>query len=168
MGDKKGSGYAASFIQETDKVVEEIAIIHLTETDTEFVFMMPSLVAASDVREISIIDDKNAKYDALVASRSNPDAFESKAMQSINNPTKNQNEMTAANALRDFGSQATSYDIVDETSSVAVSNTDTDPTISEGVNTDITELDDAAGVTPYVKKYVCDTLSVALASQGSL
>lgn len=169
MASKKSSGYASSFLAGTEKAVEEFAVIHLIETDTEFVLKMPSLVAASDVREVSLVDDKNAHYDSVIASHKNPDLFVSKAMQSINNPTKNQNEMTAPQALRDSGCQASSYAILDAVRSQETTAAETDHTISDsGVNTDITELDDSAGVSPYVKKFVGDSLSVALVSHGCL
>ena len=168
MERKATSGYASSFVKDGAVAVEEIAIVELTETDTEFLLVLPSLVSASDVREVNIIDEKNARYEAVIASHKNPDAFVPKPMQSINNPTKNQNEMTAANPLREVGSQATSYDILDDTVTVTTGIADTDTTIAEGTTTDITELGDDAGVTKIVKKFVCDTLSVALTSNGAL
>ena len=164
---KTGAGFVGSGQFTEEKVVEEVVVVVLNETVTEILFKLPSFIAASDVREVSQVDERNARYESVIAAHKNPDAFTVKAMQTINYPTKVKEEMTAANALRDSGSQVSAFDILDDTRRSTAQHVDIEH-VGEQVNSDITVLDEAAGVSNYVKKFVCDTLSVALAAGGCL
>lgn len=171
MNKKLSSGYASMGSKYgEEKVVEEMTVVHLTETVTEIVLRIPSLIFASDAphKDLIVLDDNNARYEAVVAAHKNSDAFCSNSMQTINNPTKVKEEMTSANSLKDSGSQALSYDILDSTKTSTAVSTDHDHVGAHEVHADITVLDDSAGVGPSVKKFVGDGMSVALASGGCL
>ena len=169
MNKKLSSGFGMSKSHE-EKVVEETTSIHLTETVTEIILRIPSLIFASDAphKDLIVVDDNNTRYDNVIAAHSNADAFSVRAMQTINNPTKVKEEMTSANPLRDAGSQALSYDVLDGTRTNTVAASDTDHVGVREINKDITQLDEAAGVAPSVHKFVSDGLSVALAAGGCL
>ena len=47
--------------------IEEYVTVVLTETHTETMLSLPSFVFASDIREIAAVDERNAKYEAVVA-----------------------------------------------------------------------------------------------------
>ena len=93
--------------------IEEYSTIQLSETTTTINFSLFSIVVASDTREVIVTDEKNARYDAVVKSHDNVDGFTSRPTQTVNYPTKSQNEMAAPNALRDAGSQSNSFEIID-------------------------------------------------------
>lgn len=46
------------------KAVEEMTNIVLTETSTETILNLPSLIAASDVREVALVTDRNKRYES--------------------------------------------------------------------------------------------------------
>jgi len=96
--------------------VEEMVTVLLTETATETVLALPALVAATDLREIAQTDERNARYDAVVQAHKIADGgFSHRPTQTLNNPQKNQNDMAAPSALRDFGVQVMAYEITDDT-----------------------------------------------------
>lgn len=107
-------------------IIEEFSTIQLSETPTTIHLSLLSLVVASDTREIIVTDEKNARYDALVKSHSNVDGFTSRPTQTVNYPSKSQNEMAAPNALRDAGSQSNSYEIIDTMKTSDTSQNDID------------------------------------------
>jgi hypothetical protein len=58
------------------------------------------------VFQVAAIEERNARYEAVVTSHRVADGgFISRPTQTINNPQKNQNDMAAPSALRDFGVQ---------------------------------------------------------------
>ncbi len=77
--------------------VEETATVILTETSTTILLAIPSFVVASDTRDVIYTDERNARYEACIASHTNVDGFTSRLSQTKNNQLKNQNEMAAAN-----------------------------------------------------------------------
>jgi len=93
------STLTSSLVQKQKKQDENCAV-YLCETKTETLFNLTSLVVASDVREVSITDDKNAKYENLIIAHKNPDGFSEHMTQTLNNSQRNQNEMAAPNAFR--------------------------------------------------------------------
>jgi hypothetical protein len=40
----------------------------LNETTTEIVLALPSFITASDMREVAVVDERNARYEATVVS----------------------------------------------------------------------------------------------------
>jgi hypothetical protein len=100
-----------------------------------------------------------------VKSRSNVDGFSSRPTQTKNLPQKNQNEMAAPNALRDAGCQALAYDIKDATMGSDTSATDGDVV---GVGTDGAGGEELVGLTVSVRKFITDTVGVALVTPGCL
>ncbi|KAJ1418082.1 WD40-repeat-containing domain protein [Ochromonadaceae sp. CCMP2298] len=151
-------------VQQHKYVVEEFCVIQLHESTTHMSFSMPSLVVASDTREVILTDERNSRYDALVKSRSNVDGFASRPTQTKNLPQKNQNEMAAPNALRDAGSQALAYDIKDATVGSDTSATDGD--VVSGADGPGGE--ELVGLTTSVRKFITDTVGVALVTPGCL
>jgi len=95
------------------KAVEEYVSVELSETPTISVFSLPSLVTATEAKDASAVQEKNAKYTQLIELHKNPDGFAARFTQTVNNPQKNQNEMTVANTLKDSGCQVASFDIID-------------------------------------------------------
>lgn len=147
-------------------VVEETATVILRETNTQILLAIPSFVVASDTRDVIQTDEKNARYEACVKAHTNVDGFNSRPTQTKNNPLKNQNEMAAPNAFREFGSQAISYEIKDEISAASSVMTEQDLTSGLGVGTDIA--DDLNSLSNTVKRFVNDTVGVALVTPGCL
>ena len=92
---------------------EEFVSVILTETATESLFFLPSLVVSSDSKDSSEVEEKNKKYAELIESHKNPDGFMGRSTQTVNETTKNQNEMTVSMTQKDSGCQATSFDIID-------------------------------------------------------
>lgn len=146
-------------------VVEEFCTIQLQETTTRTIFSLPSLVVASDTREIIVTDERNARYEAVVKSHLNVDGFSSRPTQTRNLPQKNQNEMAAPNALRDAGTQAAAYDIKDATCGTDTSALDTTDAVVTGTDTGAEEL---AGLSNSVRKFVLDTVGVSMVTPGCL
>lgn len=142
------------------KKQDENCAVLLCETPTEIIFTLTSLIAASDVREVAIIDDKNTKYENLIIAHKNPDGYTEHMTQTLNNPQRNQNEMAAPNALRDVSCQSTAYDINDEMSGFRRE--------GDEMGTEIDEHKDAAGLTLAVRKLVKDTLSITVLTPGCL
>ena len=147
-------------------VVEETATVILRETNTQILLSIPSFVVASDTRDVIQTDERNARYEACVKAHTNVDGFTSRPTQTKNNPLKNQNEMAAPNAFREFGSQAVSYEIKDEVAAASSVATEQDLTSGLGVGTDVTE--DLNSLSTTVKKFVNDTVGVALVTPGCL
>lgn len=151
-------------------LVEETCTVMLGETPTTILFSLPSLVGASDTRDVMVLDERNARYEEVVKAHGNADAFIHKPTQTKNLPTKSQNEMAAPNALRDFASQAVSYEITDATDSAYRQSSgtgyeDADPL---GGNVPGPDTVDAAGLTGSVRKFVTETVGVALVTPGCL
>ena len=108
-------------------LVEETVEVTISETATLMHLSIPSLIVASDTRDVMAVDERNARsysvflflfiqsamialshfwlhlrlrYDAVVSAHKNADAFNSRPTQTKNLPLKNQNEMAAPNAFR--------------------------------------------------------------------
>lgn len=146
---------------------EETFTVMLSETPTIIHLGLTSFQVASDTRDVMVVDEKNARYEAVIKSHTNVDGFSARATQTKNNQLKNQNEMAAPNAFKDSGSQAISYEIKDEIAQLNSVETETDVATSLGVGTE-TKVDDLQGLNPSVKKYVLDTVGVALVTPGCL
>ncbi len=160
---------ASSILMKGKVVVEEHNTVILSETTTVFHLKISSLMAPTDSKEIGSVDEKNAKYEAVLKSRSNVDGFTSKSSQTRNNPQKNKNDNTTATATGDFGSQANAFEIKDATAHMS-SQTDSD---IAGVAVELAgdtgeNSSNAAGLPPAVLKYVADTVGIALVTPGCL
>lgn len=146
---------------------EETFTVMLTETVTTIHLSLASFQVASDTRDVMAVDERNARYEASVKAHANVDGFSTRATQTKNNQLKHQNEMAAPNAFKDSGSQAISYEIKDEIAQLNTVETDTDVASSLGVGTE-TKVDDLQGLNPSVRKFVLDTVGVALVTPGCL
>jgi hypothetical protein len=165
MHGKAGVGSTGTMVFNKNKnVVEEYCTIQLNETTTSILFSLPSLVVASDTREIVHTDERNARYDAVVKSHSNVDGFFSRPTQTKNLPQKNQLDMAAPNALRDAGSQATAYEIKDATMGTDTSAQDADAVVA-GTDGHAEEL---STLNPSVRKFVLDTVGASMVTPGCL
>jgi WD40 repeat protein len=156
---------AAANRSKTEK--EETFTVLLSETSTTIHLSLTSFQVASDTRDVMAVEEKNARYEAVIKSHTNVDGFSARATQTKNNQTKNQNEMAAPNAFKDSGSQAISYEIKDEISQLNTEEAENDVAASLGVGPE-TKVDDLQGLNPSVKKYVLDTVGVALVTPGCL
>jgi hypothetical protein len=165
-GSKASVGSSSSMAHGKNKnVVEEFCTIQLNETPTAILFSMPSLVVASDTREIMVTDERNARYEAVIKSHSNVDGFFSRPTQTKNLPQKNQLELAAPNALREAGTQASAYDIKDATSGTESSAQDAADAVVAGTDGHVEEL---SGLNPTVRKFVTDTVGAAVVTPGCL
>ena len=138
----------------------------LQETSTQMLLQIPSFIVASDTRDVIHTDERNARYEVCVKAHKNEDGFAARTTQTKNNQLKNQNEMAAPNAFREFGSQAISYESKDEIAQATASNTENDLPAGLAVGTDTA--DDLSGLNAHVKKFVGDTVGVALVTPGCL
>lgn len=143
---------------------EEIALVILSETSTQSLFFLPSLVVSTEAKDIGVTTDRNAKYLQLIEAHKNPDAYSGRSSQTVNNSQKTQNEMTVSNTLKDSGCQATNFDIVDANNQLnAMDAAEADLLGNSSANSL-----DRAGLTASVKKFVDNTISVSIASPGCL
>jgi hypothetical protein len=153
--------------------VDEVVTVMLCETPTMTVLSLPSHLMSSDLREVAAVDDRNARYEKVVEAHKISDGgFVSRPTQTMNNPQKNQNEMAAPNALRDFGSQAMSYDIIDATAGLNRRASENElgvgmSTTSTSTGTDA-DMDDVSGLSSTVKKYVADTVALSSVMPGCM
>jgi hypothetical protein len=96
--------------------LEERSVIVLTETTTQTVLNLNSHMFASDLREVSVINEKNKAYEGLKERRvKDVDSFASKQSQTMNNTQKHAHEMAAPAPTQTFGNQVTAYEITDAT-----------------------------------------------------
>jgi len=95
------------------KVADEYEIVVLSETMTQDLFCLRSLVVSSDSKDLALIQNKNAKYAQIIEFHKNPDGFTCRSSQTVNETQKNQSEMTISNTLRDSACQASQFDITD-------------------------------------------------------
>jgi len=146
---------------------EEKVIVTLTETLTETLFYAPSLVMSNETREVVALEEKNARYEALIESHKNSDGFSSRQTQTLNNFQKNQNDQAAPNASQDFGCHAVSYDITDTLSGKKASK-ESDTFTSTTNTTEDSNDPRSVGLSPQVSKFVQDTVGVAIATNGCL
>lgn len=166
------------------KHVEEYVLVDLSETPTISIFSLPSLITATEGKEIAYVQERNAKYAQVIESHKNPDGFAPRFTQTVNNPQKNQNEMTVSNTLKESGCQVTSFDIIDANSQLNESDFSEaeilgtiiqvcfkqQPMIHSTLLTGGASDNpvNRAGLTAKVKKFVDTTISVSLAAPGCL
>jgi hypothetical protein len=168
VSETRGVGAASKLnvLGKNKPIIEESVTVMLSETPTQILFSLSSFIVASDTREVIHTDERNARYDTCIKAHKNVDGFVARTTQTKNNQLKNQNEMAAPNAFREFGTQAISYEIKDETSQASATNTENDMTTGLAVGTDTT--DDLNGLNSSVRKFVTDTVGVALVTPGCL
>ena len=64
--------------------------------------LVPSLLSS----QVAAVEERNLRYEAVVLSHKVADGgYVARPTQTANNPQKNQNDMAAPSALRDFGVQ---------------------------------------------------------------
>jgi len=151
-------------IGDTSKTEEKVSV-HLSETSTEILFFLPSLIISNETRELVAVEERNSKYEQIIEAHKNSDGFSSRPTQTLNNSQKNQNDMSAPNASQDFGCQAVSYDITDALSG---SRAAVDPEGNAAPTADSFSDERSSGLTPYVRKVVRDTVGVSIATPGCL
>jgi len=144
--------------------IEESCSVLLTETSTEILFSIPSLIVSTETRDVIAVDERNARYDVLVKNHKNEDGFVSRPTQTKNNPLKHQNEMASLNAYRDFGSQVVAYEINDAITNINYQKNNE----NDGVTNDQSTMDDLSRLDGNVRKYVKDTVNVSLVTPGCL
>lgn len=167
--DKLSSKMTMGSIAKQKIIAEETCTMILSETLTDICLSLPSLLIATDTREVMQVDERNSRYEAVVKSHANVDGFSSRPTQTKNFPQKNQNEMAAPSAVKEAGTQATAYEIVDTIAkTVSVSADFEQHTIAVGTDSTSTGTDDSAGVTPSVRKFITDTVGMSLVTPGCL
>jgi WD40 repeat protein len=162
-----GAASKINVLGKNKPIVEESTTVILCETSTSILLSLPSFIVASDTRDVIHTDERNARYEACLKAHKNVDGFNGRSTQTKNNQLKNANEMAAPNAFREYGCQAISYEIKDEIISASTTNTENDlvaPGLAVGTDTS----DDLNGLNNYVKKFVSDTVGVALVTPGCL
>ena len=147
------------------KAVEEMVTVAMSETDTEILLSLPSLVMSSETREVVQVEESNARYEALLESRDNADGFTEHNTQTLNYPQKNQNEMVAPNASQDVGTQAHSYDISD---SINKEFNQTSGDSDHNLVTDSSDKEIDTGLSPHVQSFVQSTVNLSLNTPGCL
>lgn len=146
------------------KLAEQVVVVELSETDTEIVLSLPSLVLSNELREAKDVEESNKAYEAIVEAHKNSDGFCSRPTQTINNPQKNQNEMAAPNSSQEVGCQAVAYDIVD----AMVGDRQQTEEYTLIATTEQTEHDRESGLSTHVAKFVADTVRMSLSAPGCL
>jgi hypothetical protein len=147
------------------KIQEELVLVQLSESNTEILLSLPSRVLSTEAREAKDVEESNKAYEAIVEAHKNPDGFAARLTQTVNNPSKNQNDMAAPNASQDSGCQATCFDIADAVTGSQVSQTDD---FSLLASSEAVEGDNDTGLSAHVSKFVADTVRVSLSTPGCL
>ena len=164
VGTKKKEENKQKYAHSIGKKEEEFTSVILTETATESLFFLPSLVASTDMKDIGEVEERNKKYLELIESHKNPDGFTGRSTQTINDTTKNQNEMTDSMTQKDSGCQATSFDIIDSNMQLR----DRDAAEADILSNRDSSNMDKAGLSASVKKFVDTTVGVSLNAAGCL
>jgi hypothetical protein len=150
---------------------EEYCTIRLTETETSMLFSMTSFITPSDTREVKEVEERNARYDALVIAHRNSDSYVPHSTQTMNNPLKNQNDMISPNAVQDFECQANPYDIKDTYIAIKTGVIDQEgghlPVSAKSAGTDTND-DGNTGYSISVRKFISETVSVSTITPGCL
>lgn len=162
MGDKPKSRAVTS--HHYSKPVDEFINAVLSETPTQSLFFMQSLIISTEAKDVGLAQDRNAKYALLIEAHKNPDGNAGRSTQTINDSQKNQNEMTVSNTMKDSGCQAASFDIIDANNQM----NETDSADTDILGNSAGSSLDRAGLTSHVKKFVDSTISVSLAASGCL
>lgn len=147
------------------KLAEQVVVVELSETDTEILLSLPSLVLSTELREAKDVEESNKAYEAIVEAHKNLDGFSSRPTQTVNNPQKNQNEMAAPNPSQETGCQAVAYDIADAMVGDKRQQTDEYSLLS---STESLEHDRDSGLSTHVAKFVADTVRMSLSTPGCL
>jgi dynein intermediate chain 4, axonemal len=147
------------------KIAEQVVVVEISETETEILLALPSLVISTELRESKEVDESNKAYDAIVEAHKNPDGFTARLTQTINNPQKNQNEMAAPNPSQDAGCQALAYDIMDSQAGEKRAQNDDYSILPDSEGTDY---DRDAGLSSHVARFVHDTVKMSLGTPGCL
>ncbi len=141
---------------------EETIQVILSETNTNFVFSLKSMVVAADSRDINVYDERNTRYENLIADHKNAsDNFKARPVQTINYFQRNKNESTSSSSYNECGTQALCFDITDATGSGKKQQEDI------GVGTDTLQ-DDEAGLTHGIRKFVNDNIAITTVTPGIL
>lgn len=173
IGSKRGIVGNGQFINDETQDTEESCTIQLTETDTIIQFALTSFIVPSDTRDVKEIDERNQKYENIILSHRNQvDNYTTHPTQTMNNPLKNQNEMVAPNASQDFECQVNSYDIKDNLNSMREMynniNSPHSTTASVAVGSDTMDYDDGTGFILPVRKFIAETINMAIVTPGCL
>jgi dynein intermediate chain 4, axonemal len=147
------------------KLAEQVVVVELSETDTEIVLSLPSLVLSTELREAKDVEESNKAYEAIIEAHKNSDGFSSRPTQTLNNPQKNQNEMAAPNPSQEVGCQAVAYDILDAMVSDRGQQTEEYSLIA---TSESVEHDRDSGLSSHVAKFVADTVRMSLSTPGCL
>lgn len=147
------------------KVQEEVVLVQLSESNTEILLSLPSRVLSTDIREAKEVEESNKAYEAIIEAHRNSDGFATRLTQTVNNPSKNQNDMAAPNASQDSGCQASCFDIADAVAGLQVTQTD-DFTLM--ASNEIADGENDTGLSAHVSKFVADTVRVSLSTPGCL
>lgn len=147
------------------KLAEQVVVVELSETDTEILLSLPSLLLSTELREAKDVEESNKAYEAIIEAHKNLDGFSSRPTQTINNPQKNQNEMAAPNPSQETGCQAVAYDITDAMIGDKRQQTDEYSLLS---STESIEHDRESGLSTHVAKFVADTVRMSLSTPGCL
>jgi dynein intermediate chain 4, axonemal len=147
------------------KLAEQVVVVELSETDTEIVLSLPSLVLSTELREAKDVEESNKAYEAIIEAHKNSDGFSSRPTQTINNPQKNQNEMAAPNPSQEVGCQAVAYDIVDAMVGDRGQQTEEYSLLATAESV---EHDRDSGLSSHVAKFVADTVRMSLSTPGCL
>ena len=152
------------FLHNYGKKEEEFTRVVLSETETQSLFFLPSLVTSTDAKDIADYEEKNKRYDELIESHNDPDGFMGRSTQTLNETTKNQNDMTASMTQKDSGCQATSFDIIDSNNQLR----DKEAADADLLGNSNASYFEKAGLTANVMKFVANTTGVSLAAAGCL
>eukprot|EP00602_Paraphysomonas_sp_CaronLab_P000924 CAMPEP_0185032610 /NCGR_PEP_ID=MMETSP1103-20130426/20814_1 /TAXON_ID=36769 /ORGANISM="Paraphysomonas bandaiensis, Strain Caron Lab Isolate" /LENGTH=917 /DNA_ID=CAMNT_0027568567 /DNA_START=408 /DNA_END=3161 /DNA_ORIENTATION=- len=147
------------------RLAEQVVTVVLSETETDTLLSLPSLVLSTEVRESKEVEESNKAYEAIIEAHKNSDGFTARPTQTINNPQKNQNEMAAPNASQEVSCQATAYDIADSVQGNQGQQTD-EYSLLQGGEAGETEVD--TGLSPHVAKFVESTVKMSLNTPGCL
>jgi hypothetical protein len=146
------------------KKVQELVVMIYQETETQTTFSLPSYIVSTDAHtEMSVVEERTARYEQVKESRQNPDGFAEAFSQTLNNTKKDQNDAAIPAPLQENGCQVTSYEIGD----VLETNRKAEEDQLVGVPGEGGE-EDPAGLTSTVRDMVTQVVNVAKASPGCL
>ena len=91
---------------------KEITVI-LSETQTHFLFDIPSSCVADDDENLKKVQEANAEYSAFVKQKAGQDKYSDRAMQTLNSASKNKDAQATPAPTASIGVDATNYEIHD-------------------------------------------------------
>jgi hypothetical protein len=80
-GEKKSKGL-------TDDDLKAPVNVELTETGTNIMFFIPSVIGVHETEEYTVIAEENAKYETLLGNKKGSDSYEPRGSQTLNNRMK--------------------------------------------------------------------------------